>query len=61
MITGNLSPTRPGALPEWIVIPSAGEDCREQSETKPSGDTLVEMYMPMPTPEPLWPRVFPGL
>jgi hypothetical protein len=61
MITESISPARQAALPEWIVIPSAVEGCREPSENPRSGDALVEEYMPMPTTEPLWPRVFPGL
>jgi hypothetical protein len=57
----DISRAQPAALPDCIVIPGAVGLCREPSETRPSDGTRVEEYMPLPTPQPLWPRVFPGL
>jgi hypothetical protein len=57
----DLSQVRPAALPDCIVIPRAAESCREPSENTPPGGAQVEEYLPMPSPLPTWPRVFPGL
>jgi hypothetical protein len=57
----DLSRARPAALPDGIVIPGAVEICSDSSETLPAGSADPEEYMPMPTPPPVWPRVFPGL
>jgi len=57
----DISRAQPAALPDCIVIPDAVGLCREPSENRPSDCTRVEEYMPLPTPQPLWPRVFPGL
>ena len=57
----DISRAQPAVLPDCIVIPNAvGLGC-EPSENRPSGGTHVEEYLPLPPPQPLWPRVFPGL
>jgi hypothetical protein len=57
----DISRARPATLPDSIVIPNAVENGRKPSENTPSGSAHVEEYMLPPTPQPLWPRVFPGL
>jgi hypothetical protein len=57
----DISRAQPATLPNCMVIPSAIELCREPTESPPAGGTYVEGYLPLPTPQPLWPRVFPGL
>jgi hypothetical protein len=57
----DISRAQPAALPDRIVIPSAIEICHEPSEDPPAGGPYGEEYLPLPTPQPLWPRVFPGL
>ncbi len=57
----DISSTRPAVLPDCIVIPGAVASCREPPEETPSSGTQVEEYVLTPTPQPPWPRVFPGL
>jgi hypothetical protein len=54
-----ISRLRPAALPDRIVIPNTAGNCREPSENTSPGRAHAEEYMP--TPQPVWPRVFPGL
>jgi len=57
----DISRARPATLPDRIVVPGTIEICREPSEDRLSGGNQIEEYLPLPTPQPLWPRVFPGL
>jgi hypothetical protein len=61
MKIADITCAQPTALPDCIVIARPVESRREPSASTPSGGADFEQYMPMPTPPPNWPRVFPGL
>lgn len=43
------------SVPEQVVV------CLEPQDNELPSDTGLHEYLPMPTPPPVWPRVFPGL
>ncbi len=57
----DISRARLAVSPDCIVMQSPVEICRKPSEDTPPGGGQVEEYLHLLTPQPLWPRVFPGL
>lgn len=57
----DVSGMRQPVVQDRIAIPEAVERCREPQYNVPSDKAGLDEYLPMPTPQPIWPRVFPGL
>ena len=57
----DLSGMRQQAAQDRITVPDTVEVCPEPRNNPPPDGFGFDEYIPMPTPQPVWPRVFPGL